>query len=331
MPHGLVTVVLPTFNRARTLRRAITSVLSQTYANLELLIIDDGSTDNTAEIVGGIDDARLHYIVLPQNLGVCAARNAGIAQARGEFIAFQDSDDEWLLDKLERSIAALLSAGPASEPICAFHTKIMYVSTDNNVGLSNLVYCIPQLPGNADQAYLQREIAKGNLISTQTLILTKAAIEVVGIFDRTLANNEDWDFAFSLITKCKAVFLDAPLVIAYLQHDSISHFTRKGARSQLRIAQRISRHPEVDRKAIAHRFATIGWWLCKLGNPRAGAIVIHRALALHPGAPKALAQFAAALALVAKERLSGRRSLYTTSSFTVRSSNGKRSIKRLDA
>ena len=89
----MVTVVIPTFNRAKVIERAINSVLSQTYTDLELLVIDDCSTDDTKDIISSIKDKRLKYFCLPHNSGACAARNKGIELAAGEYIAFQDSDD----------------------------------------------------------------------------------------------------------------------------------------------------------------------------------------------------------------------------------------------
>ena len=90
-----VSVVIPTFNRARVLQRAIASALNQSFQGIDVLVIDDGSTDETADVVRSIDDNRLVYIGLPSNVGVSGARNVGIKEACGEYVAFLDSDDEW--------------------------------------------------------------------------------------------------------------------------------------------------------------------------------------------------------------------------------------------
>src|SRR6516225_1088149 len=99
-----VSVVLPTFERANTLLRSVTSVLEQTYPNLELIVVDDGSTDRTAALIGDIKDARLKYVRLARNRGQAVARNVGISESQGVLIAFQDSDDTWQIDKLERQV-----------------------------------------------------------------------------------------------------------------------------------------------------------------------------------------------------------------------------------
>src|ERR1043166_1854397 len=110
-PRGagpLVSVVLPTYNRAHTLARAVRSVLAQSHRHLEIVVVDDGSTDATVALVQklALEDPRVR-LVQQANRGPAAARNTGVRQARGEFVAFQDSDDEWLVEKLERQLAAL--------------------------------------------------------------------------------------------------------------------------------------------------------------------------------------------------------------------------------
>jgi glycosyltransferase involved in cell wall biosynthesis len=103
-----VSVILPTFNRADTLSRSIGSVLEQQHKNLELIVVDDGSTDRTRELVADIRDPRIRYIRHDRNRGQSAARNMGISIARAELIAFQDSDDRWAQEKLARQLPVLL-------------------------------------------------------------------------------------------------------------------------------------------------------------------------------------------------------------------------------
>lgn len=101
MNRRIISVVIPTYNRASTLIRSVNSVLFQTYPVDEIIIVDDCSSDNTEEIVASIDDARVKYLRHSQQLGGNAARNTGIDASSGDYIAFQDSDDEWSLSKLE--------------------------------------------------------------------------------------------------------------------------------------------------------------------------------------------------------------------------------------
>jgi glycosyltransferase involved in cell wall biosynthesis len=102
-----VSVVLPTYNRADTLLRSVHSVLEQTYRDIELIIVDDGSTDHTAAIVHELKDTRLRYVRLASNRGQSVARNTGISESQGILIAFQDSDDTWQRDKLAQQVSVL--------------------------------------------------------------------------------------------------------------------------------------------------------------------------------------------------------------------------------
>ena len=109
-----VSIIIPTYNRADVLVTSIQSVLQQSYTDFELLIVDDGSTDNTDIVVESIHDDRIRYLKMPENKGVAAARNEGIRQAKYDYIAFQDSDDHWKPEKLEKQMACL-----TQKPACS--------------------------------------------------------------------------------------------------------------------------------------------------------------------------------------------------------------------
>ena len=104
----LVSVIIPTYNRVHSLMKSINSVLNQTYSNFEIIIVDDASDDHTDEFVKQISDYRIKYIKHEKNMGGCVARNTGILNSSGKYIAFQDSDDEWHCDKLQYELNALI-------------------------------------------------------------------------------------------------------------------------------------------------------------------------------------------------------------------------------
>jgi len=107
-----VSIIIQTYNRRQSIGRSIKSVLNQTYRDFELIIVDDGSTDNTKELVADFNDERIKYVRHEENKGEAAARNTGIKAARYDYIVYQDSDDKWLPEKLARQIELLENASP---------------------------------------------------------------------------------------------------------------------------------------------------------------------------------------------------------------------------
>lgn len=206
---SVITVIIPTYNRAKTLPDAIDSVLKQTYADLELIIADDCSTDNTAELVRAIPDPRVRYLCLDHNQGACAARNAGIDAARGEYIAFQDSDDLWVPNKLERQMAALAET---KADVC-FH-KVRRHFPD-----SEKTEMFPTLDGSRFMTH--REMCNAALITTQTIIGRRAVFEEIR-FDPLVKKTQDYDWAIRASRDHSLYYLDEVLVEQYFQNDSIS-------------------------------------------------------------------------------------------------------------
>ena len=154
----MISVIIPTYNRAALLKKAVDSVLAQHDVELELLVVDDGSTDNTAEVMAGITDPRVRYLPQECNRGACAARNVGVREARGEYIAFQDSDDQWHPDKLARQLEYLLEKN-ADIVFCAMNRH------DEQKGKTT--FFPPDHTESRQIAY--PDLLPYNLISTQTI------------------------------------------------------------------------------------------------------------------------------------------------------------------
>jgi len=129
-----VSVVVPTYNRAHLIQRSLESVLGQTHQDLEVLVVDDASTDDTEEVVRAFKDSRVHYLRHDSNRGPSASRNSGIRASRGRYVAFLDSDDEWVPEKLERQLSAFASNPPHGLVYCGWS----WVRSDGSVRVSRV-------------------------------------------------------------------------------------------------------------------------------------------------------------------------------------------------
>ena len=206
----MVTVIIPTYNRAHTIKRSIRSVLAQTYSDIEVIVVDDCSTDNTKDIVESIEDLRLKYVRLNKKSGACVARNTGIELAEGEYIAFQDSDDEWIQNKLNSQIAAI-SKNNADVCFC----QIRRYLTDGKK-----YYVFPRQPQiNGFLPY--RMLYEYSKVTTQT-ILCKKEVAKKYKFDPEVKKGQDYDWTLQAGKECSFYFLAEPLVNQYLQPNSIT-------------------------------------------------------------------------------------------------------------
>jgi glycosyltransferase involved in cell wall biosynthesis len=209
----VVSVILPTFNRARTLKRSIDSVLSQTFSDFELIIVDDGSTDETVEALESFRNHPQIRLVSQTRQGVAKARNVGISLSRGRYLAFQDSDDEWLTHKLERSVNTLEDLG---SEVGVFYSDMLYINPDGG------------------GAYLQSpDVRQGQLIDEERLDYQVAGIGVVsalirrecfdqaGMFNEELSRFSDLELFIRLSDHFQFVRCKEPLV-KYYAGDGIS-------------------------------------------------------------------------------------------------------------
>lgn len=206
-----VSIVLPTFNRASLLPRAISSILAQTFSNFELIIVDDGSTDNTAEVVKEFTDPRIIFIPLGKNYGGSYARNQGIKAACAEFVAFLDSDDEWLPEKIELQIARLQAS---DDPYATVVYCLGYECTEERKKIPNLVL---------HEGDVFDHLLRGWLPPTTSLFIVKrSALLEVGGFDESLPSFQDYDLWLSLAAANNHFLaVNKPLIIRYFHDEQI--------------------------------------------------------------------------------------------------------------
>jgi glycosyltransferase involved in cell wall biosynthesis len=209
-----VTIVLPTYNRAALVGRAIHSVLQQTYRDFELLVIDDGSTDGTAQEVARFVDPRAHCVALTKNCGAGAARNVGIRRARGPFIAFQDSDDEWLPDKLERHMDAFATCAPEVGVVYSDMERIFRDGTTQYHRSPTVV------PGALIDPTTQFYQVCG--LGIQSTVIRRECFAQVGLFNEAFPALEDLELFVRLSARYQFHHLHTPLV-RYFETDGLSN------------------------------------------------------------------------------------------------------------
>lgn len=211
-----VSVIIPTYNRAHVIKRSIQSVLQQTYKEFELLIIDDGSTDNTQEVVMEIRDDRIRYICCEKNSGAAGARNRGIAEAKYDYIAFQDSDDQWHPDKLEKQMKAMMEAPE--------DTGLVYCEYHYN-GVNGIEDISPsrEIPLEQKRGYIFPELLTGNMIGTPVMLVKRECFNKVGEFNEKFPCMEDYELVLRIAREYRIEFVPECLMEVYANYQSVTN------------------------------------------------------------------------------------------------------------
>ena len=199
-----ISVIIPTYNRKKTLARAIQSVKNQSLSPFEILIIDDGSNDGTE---GWVKEnfQNIKYIY-QNNHGVSSARNIGIENAYGDWVAFLDSDDEWLPNKLYKQVKAIDS----NPEVKFFHT--------NEIWIRNGVRVNQMKKHKKYGGYIFEKCLDICRISPSSVLIKKEVLDNIGVFDESLRVCEDYDLWLRITSKYPVVFLDEPLIYKYGGH-----------------------------------------------------------------------------------------------------------------
>jgi glycosyltransferase involved in cell wall biosynthesis len=200
-----ISVIIPTHNRAPLLTRALNSVLAQTHAPLEIILVDDGSTDETPQLAAD-HFPQVRYIFQP-NRGVSAARNRGMEAASGEWLAFLDSDDEWLPDKLANQVEAI-EADPVMR-IC--HTEEIWVRNGKRVN--------PMKKHAKSGGRIYRNCLPLCVISPSSVMVHRSIFDEVGPFDDSLPACEDYDLWLRICAGHPVAFVETPQIVKYGGHE----------------------------------------------------------------------------------------------------------------
>jgi glycosyltransferase involved in cell wall biosynthesis len=207
-----VSVIIPAYNGPEALGRAVTSVLQQTYKNFELIIVDDHSTDPMEAVARSFADGRIIYLCHAENKGAAAARNTGMRQARGSFLAFLDSDDQFLPGRLEAQVKAFKD-----------------IPEDVGLVLSNL-----GSPDDPKETYVPRHIPSGYVTDAafpgsvfsppSSWMLRKAVADRIGCFDEAISTIEDADYFVRVLTEARIYYLKDVLGIKHLSFERKGYF-----------------------------------------------------------------------------------------------------------
>lgn len=266
MPHSnpAVSVVLPTYNRASLLGRAMESVLSQSYTDLELIVVDDGSTDDTWERVKGfVGDPRVRYVRHDNNRGAAAALNTGVMASSGTFIAFQNSDDEWLPDKLARQIP-ILETQP--DEVGMVYSDMWRIQDGRQWHWPSPAF------GPHDGLIYHRALGLEIMnIGILTAVIRRTCVQQAGLFDERFPRLIDLEFFIRLSKHCRFYHVGEPLVKYYRTPGSISDSRAALIKAHEMLLKKYRQDIEKDRRLLAKYLDTIGNLYLELGDGRARA------------------------------------------------------------
>ena len=257
-------MVIATHNRADSIVQAVTSVLNQSFTDFELIIVDDGSTDDTVDRIEEISDPRMQLCRSPRNEGVSAARNRGIERSRGTWVAFQDSDDEWLPLKLEKQLKGIKNA---EKKCVASYCGMLVVGPLESEGLARThTMYIPDSKMTDVSGDILESILRTSFISTQTMMVRRDILNKLGGFDEALYSLVDWDCALRVSRLGDWAFVDEPLVIQRFSPNSLTRNLDRRVRSTVHVVEKnrdlLSRSPDV----LANHYRTIAGSYRRLGD-----------------------------------------------------------------
>jgi glycosyltransferase involved in cell wall biosynthesis len=246
-------------------------VFEQSYVDYEIIVVDDHSTDNTVKIIKKFKDVRLKAIFREQSGGGAAARNSGLAVAKGKYIAFLDDDDEWFPDKLRLQLdkfeqereAALVYTG-------AFHV----LQKDNRI----LKVVIPEKRGDVYQDLLLENF----IGTTSSIMVRREALEQIGFFDPALPACQDWDLCLRIARKFPVDVVSAPLLRFYIHPVRITHNLTSRISGKEFIFNKYSFDIQRDRKVLGKHRQVMGRLLCHDGQMRRGRQLLLLALRATP-------------------------------------------------
>lgn len=272
-----VAVIIPTFNHAGFVSRAVQSVLDQTHPPAEVIVVDDGSSDNTQEVLAGFGSAI--RAVKQENRGVAAARNFGVRLSTAPLVAFLDADDAWHPTKLERQVERIRGRPEIGFVNCGLEEVDSAGRTlgYRNEGLGGWIA--------RDLLLLHDGVAPAG---GSSVLIPRHVFDSVGGYDERLSTSADWDLSLRIAVRHPVEFVSEPLVL-YTLHESGMHFNISTMEhdTMLGFEKAFASHPEefgpIRREALSNLFMILGTSYANNGNPRRGSYFIAKSLLYRPG------------------------------------------------
>jgi glycosyltransferase involved in cell wall biosynthesis len=286
-PKPRVSIITVTYNYGHFLPEAIQSVLEQTFPDWELIVVDDGSTDNTADVVASFQDHRIRY-VCQQNRGNPAARNAALKMATGEYVAFLDADDAWLPDKLQKQVTQLDSLPPS---VGLVYSDAYVFNDEDGAVIRRFLQGRTPPRGRVFTQLLPEE--GGWFIHDTASLIRRVVFERVGLYDESLRTYEDWEMWVRIANVYEVEGSDEPL--ARCRHHSsqlsgrLEEMYRYGVAAQRKV---MASYPlsRKQRRTLRHNLAyqeyVYGSGLLQLGKRGEAWKAFVRSLRLRPGERK---------------------------------------------
>ncbi len=295
MQYGdLVSVVMPIYNRAYLVPRIVGSLCAQTYRNIEILIVDDCSSDDIEGAIAALGDDRVQLVHRERNGGVAAARNTGVAAAKGDLIAFHDSDDICLPERIELSMRKLVDL--PSDYAGVYSARLIYHEVDEAGYGAMRTYMRPAASERPLSGDLSARTEKANILNFPTLLVRKSALIAAGPSDELLRKNVDWDLCLRLTRQGSFGFIPEPLILTPTSLDPtvsgarVSRSQRQGARSFARITGKLKRSGCADAD-LARHYAATALYLLRIERPRFARRYLRASLSLAPAKPKLWAHY----------------------------------------
>lgn len=265
-----VSVIIPTYNYGKYIERAIDSILTQTYQDFEIIVVDDGSTDNTGEIIRSKQNDKIRYFY-QENKGAPSARNKGIKESIGKYIAFLDADDEWFPNKLEKQIDKFQKA---SVRVGLVYSGLIYIWKENE---DKVIKIVPTLRGNIFDSFL-----KVSVLGSPTPLIKKCCFQKAGLFDERLPSCQDWDMWLRISKYYEVDFVSDILAKHHIHKNQITEKIELKIQGRKMMIKKyhdvLVNYPSI----LSIHFSELGKLNCVAGNWKEGFEYFLKAIKLDP-------------------------------------------------